>query len=102
VNAARVGDQVVKGVLENVAQSLAWVICHANALFSPEKVILAGPLTELGDLFLLPLKKSVEQFCAEFGHRIPLIEDSELGSFNGALGAAALALHEWKPNRERK
>jgi N-acetylglucosamine repressor len=99
VVAARHGDETVRRVLENVAQSLAWIICHANTLVSPEKIILAGPLAELGDLFLAPLGKTVERFCSEFGHRIPAISKSELGTFNGALGAAALALHEWKPVR---
>jgi glucokinase len=99
VEAVRSGDEAVCCVLESVAQSLAWVLCHANTMFSPEKIILAGPLTELGDLFLKPLTKTVQRFCAEFDHRVPAIVNSELGNFNGALGAAALALHEWTPVR---
>jgi predicted NBD/HSP70 family sugar kinase len=99
VEAARAGDATVCCVLESVAQSLAWILCHANTMFSPEKIILAGPLTQLGDLFLEPLTKTAQRFCAEFDHRVPVIVNSELGSFNGALGAAALALHEWTPVR---
>lgn len=29
-----------------------------------------------------------------------LVANSTMGEFNGALGAAALAVHEWKPARE--
>jgi hypothetical protein len=29
----------------------------------------------------------------------PLIVNSTMGEYSGALGAAALAVHEWKPAR---
>jgi N-acetylglucosamine repressor len=99
VAAARAGDSLVTGVLKNVAQTLGWVVCQVNGLFNPQKIILAGPLVELGDTFLLPLQQAVDAFCAELHQEAPQVVDSELGSFNGALGAAALALHEWKPKR---
>ena len=93
------GDPFVSGVLANVAQTLGWVCCQLNALFNPQKIILAGPLVSLGGAFLRPLQEAVNEFCAETGQAAPVIVDSELGMFNGALGAAALALHEWKPKR---
>jgi hypothetical protein len=31
--------------------------------------------------------------------RVPEIVNSTMGEFSGALGAAALAVHEWKPVR---
>jgi hypothetical protein len=53
----------------------------------------------LGAAFLNPLQNAVNEFCAETSQPAPVIVYSELGSFNGALGAAALALHKWKPAR---
>jgi N-acetylglucosamine repressor len=97
--AAQSGDAVVGGVLERVAQTLGWAACQINALFNPEKIILAGPLVTLGRRFLDPLQSAVRAFCSELHQEAPLVVDSELGDFNGALGAAALALHEWKPKR---
>lgn len=97
--AARQGDELVGGVLASVAQTLAWVVCGINALFNPQKIILAGSLVTLGDALLGPLRQAVRQFCPQALQQPPIVVNSELGDFNGALGAAALALHEWKPKR---
>ena len=87
------------GVLEGIAQTLGWVVCQIDALFNPQKIILGGSLVALGDHLLSPLQKAVRQFCSGLNQEPPVVVNSELGSFNGALGAAALALHEWKPKR---
>ncbi len=97
--AARSGDESVSRVLDRVGQTLGWVACQIDAAFNPEKIILAGPLVTLGDALLKPLRKAVAGFCAQPHQAPPVVVDSDLGSFNGALGAAALALHEWKPKR---
>jgi N-acetylglucosamine repressor len=99
VYAAAKGDPFVKSVLADVAQTLGWVCCQLNGLFNPPKIILAGPLVSLGESFLNPVQSAANEFCAETSHAAPVIVDSELGIFNGALGAAALALHKWKPTR---
>jgi N-acetylglucosamine repressor len=97
--AAADGNEVVCRVVENVAQTLGWVVCQIDAVFNPQKVILAGSLVALGDALLKPLRKAVELFSSELQQEPPLVVNSQLGEFNGALGAAALALHEWKPKR---
>jgi hypothetical protein len=33
---------------------------------------------------------------------MPSLVVSDLGEFNGALGAAALAVHEWKPAAKKR
>jgi N-acetylglucosamine repressor len=93
------GDETVCRVVENVAQTLGWVVCQIDAVFNPQKVILAGSLVALGDTLLNPLRTAVERFSSELQQEPPVVVNSELGEFNGALGAAALALHEWKPKR---
>jgi len=93
------GNKLIVEVIENVAQTLGWVVCQIDAVFNPEKVILAGSLVALGDTLLRPLRKAVERFSSELQQDLPVVVNSELGEFNGALGAAALALHEWKPKR---
>jgi glucokinase len=97
--AAMDGNEVVCRVVENVAQTLGWVVCQIDAVFNPQKVILAGSLVALGDTLLNPLRKALEYFSSEPQQEPPVVVNSELGEFNGALGAAALALHEWKPKR---
>lgn len=97
--AARLGDELVCAVLRQVAQTLGWVVCQLNVVFNPQKIILAGPLVTLGDAFLGPLQRAINGLSAELHQDAPIVACSELGSFNGAVGAAALALHEWKPKR---
>jgi predicted NBD/HSP70 family sugar kinase len=99
VYAAAKNDPLVTGVLAGVARTLGWVCCQLNALFNPPKIILAGPLIGLGATFLAPLQQAVNEFCSETNQTAPVMVGSELGNYNGALGAAALALHNWKPTR---
>ena len=93
------GNELVCRVVEDVAQTLGWVVCHIDDLFNPQKVIMTGSLVALGDALLKPLRKAVERFASEPQQELPIVVNSQLGEFNGALGAAALALHEWKPKR---
>jgi N-acetylglucosamine repressor len=97
--AARLGDEMVCNILNGVAQTLGWVTCQLDVVFNPQRIILAGPLVTLGEAFLGPFQQSIKKFCFELHQEAPIVVESELGSFNGALGAAALALHEWKPKR---
>ena len=99
IYAAGKGDPLVSEVLADVARTLGWVCCQFNAMFNPPKIILAGPLVDLGPAFLESLQLVVNEFCSATGQTVPMVVGSELGNFNGALGAAALALHNWKPTR---
>lgn len=95
--AVRAGDAFAGSLIRSLASVHGWVVCQLCALFDPQKIILTGPLTELGDLFLNPVREA----AAQWGGAKPTVEitGSALGTYNGALGAAALALHQWKPKR---
>ncbi len=95
LQAALAGDPVVLGFLDRVADSFGLALNQLNCAFNPEKIILAGALTVFGEVFLRRLEKSLKVFALPSG--APLVVDSQLGTFNGAIGAAALAVHEWKP-----
>ena len=95
MHAALAGDKVVLGFLDRVAQSFGLVLNQLNCAFNPEKIILAGAFTAFGERFLQPLEQSLNAFAPPCG--APIVVNSQLGSFNGAIGAAALAVHEWKP-----
>jgi glucokinase len=66
---------------------------------NPEEVIVAGPLAELGALFLDPIRASVEKWTPRRHAKAPQIVTSQLGEYVGALGAAAMAVHQWRPAR---
>jgi N-acetylglucosamine repressor len=99
VPAVQEQDPLVSRVLDQAAESQAWAISGMNFLFNPAKIILAGPLTALGDSYIQMLTSKTLKLLPEGYQSPPVIVDSTLGKFNGALGAAALALHQWKPAR---
>lgn len=94
--AAYAGNLRVLHVLECAANVQAWAIHQLQLLFDPQRIILVGPLAELGPVFLDPLVESVRRFSPDTQ---PEIVNSTLGQFSGAFGAAALALQQWKPAR---
>lgn len=95
VMAAKAGDREVLGALDRAAQAFGLTLNQLNCAFNPEIIVLAGMLTEFGDVFLNRLKQELAGFAPVAGP--PKVVNSTLGRFNGALGAAALAVHEWKP-----
>lgn len=95
VLAAHAGDREVLAVLDGAAQTFGLALNQLSCAFNPELVIMAGGFTAFGDLFLEPLNKHLAAFAPLAGP--PKVVNSTLGTFNGALGAAALAVHEWKP-----
>jgi glucokinase len=94
--AAEAGQRKVLHVLERAADFHGWAIHQLQLLFDPRRVILVGPLAELGSAFLDPLSEAVRRHSPEVQ---PEVVNSTLGEFSGAFGAAALALHQWKPAR---
>jgi predicted NBD/HSP70 family sugar kinase len=86
-------------IIETSADMLGRAVSQLIFALNPSKVILAGPLTLLGDSVLHPLRASVKAALRNYETDIPMILNSTMGEFNGALGAAALAVHQWKPAR---
>ena len=93
-SAAEAGDRKILAVLARAAAVHGWAIHQLQTLFDPRRIILVGPLAELGAAFLDPLTEAARHHSAE---PPPEIVNSALGQFSGAFGAAALALHQWKP-----
>jgi N-acetylglucosamine repressor len=89
---------ISNGSFAPAARTLGMVLSQMNLAFNPEKIILAGTITGFGDSFLKQLKQNVTEFSQS--PDFPEIVNSSLGDFNGALGAAALAVHQWKPVRK--
>lgn len=97
LQAARQGDAWTTSLVREVARAHGWVVHQLKELFDPEKIIFSGPLTGLGELFLEPVREAARELA---GRDLNLeIMNSALGEYSGAIGAAALALHQWKPKR---
>ncbi len=95
--AVRDSDEFASSLMSAVGRVHGWVAHQLDQLFDPEKIIFAGPLADLGDPFLATVRETAHQL-GDAGHE-PAIASSTLGRYNGAVGAAALALHQWKPRR---
>ncbi len=84
---------------------LADIACvHGNTvaslaqLLNPEKVILTGPLSEIGDSYLDLVNQAAQAALKDIPLTSPPIQLSNLGLYSGAIGASALALQHWVPN----
>ncbi len=97
VRAASQCDILTMQVIEVAAHFLGWAVSQLALALAPSRVILAGPLTLLGDTLLRPLRTKAQEILKSTGVEPPLIINSTMGEYSGALGAAALAVHEWKP-----
>lgn len=93
--AARDGDETIAKLLRRVSCTLGLVVSQLHRAFNPDKIVLAGAFPAFGGAFLEQVKGSFHQFSRT--DDLPPLVVSDLGEFNGALGAAALAVHEWKP-----
>lgn len=75
-------------------EAIGRAIANAHLLLDLEKVILTGGITALGETFLGPIKAAYEAACpVEYRQGLD-IRLGELGSYAGAVGAAALWLEE--------
>ncbi|HSJ01038.1 MAG: ROK family protein [Verrucomicrobium sp.] len=96
LGAVKNGDAHALVAVREVAAVHGWAIAQMVQLIDPEIVVLAGPLTALGDLYLDPVRNFALQFESDYHPSVPILI-SELGEFAGAVGAAALALEKWRP-----
>jgi predicted NBD/HSP70 family sugar kinase len=92
-------DAVALKLLGDATDRLGMFLAQVHLLLNPERIILAGRLPELGDVVLEPLRRTVTAAVPAFVARKPELLVTELGEYGGAIGAAALAVHEWQPAR---
>ncbi|HEY1788333.1 MAG TPA: ROK family transcriptional regulator [Verrucomicrobiae bacterium] len=97
LDAAKQRDHLTLEIIGVAAETLGWAVSELSYALNPSRVILAGPLTLLGETMLQPLRECAQELLQESGADVPAIVNSTMGEYSGALGAAALAVHEWKP-----
>lgn len=94
-------DRLTIQIIEVAAEVLGWAVGELALALNPSQVILAGPLTLLGDVMLNPIRKCAGEVLKTSEVAVPAIVNSTMGEYSGALGAAALAVDKWKPLRRR-
>ena len=96
-DAAEANDALVVNVLRTAAVEVARSISQMILLVDPQRVILCGPLASLRETYVVPLCEAVDRFIPPERSSCEVVA-SELGEFVGALGAAALPAHQWRPH----
>lgn len=84
--------------LSDIAKVHGKTISNLAQLLNPEKVILTGPLSEIGDHYLDQVKSASATALQGIPLSPPAIQLSKLGLYSGAMGASALALQHWAPD----
>jgi len=92
IEAARAGDGLARGVLEEAGRYLGIGIANAVNLLDPELVVVGGATMKAGSLILEPARRTFERrVLSEMARRVRIVE-GELGDDAGAIGAASLVL----------
>ncbi len=92
VKAVEEKDKLVINELKRAAKNTGIAVGSLLNLFSPEKVIIGGGLTEaLEDLFLPIIRETAQKNCFSIMYENCEIVPAALGDDSGILGAAAIA-----------
>jgi N-acetylglucosamine repressor len=83
-------------MVQRAARIHGWVVHQLATLFDPQRLIIAGPLVEHA-AYLSSLRGAATDFGGSA--LAASLTPSMLGPYYGALGAAALAFQQWKPQR---
>lgn len=89
-------DPIAKEIWEKSIKALAVGIASISNILSPEKVILAGGITNAGDVLMRPLRTFMDQYEWRAGGNQIKIELATFSDKAGAIGAAAYALSNIK------
>lgn len=93
------GDKIALKLIGDATNRLGLFLVQVDLLLNPQRIILAGRLPELGGVVLAPLREALKSSRTSYHAGTADLIVTELGEFGGALGAAAMAVHEWKPAR---
>lgn len=90
--AAREGDPAALECYERLGEALGRGLADLAAVLDPEVIVLAGGLTEAGDILLAPVTKAFDQYLTARARRpqIPVLISAS-GQDAGLVGAADLA-----------
>jgi glucokinase len=91
--AARQGDQAAIDILDRAGTYLGIAVSNVIGVVSPQKVIFAGGVSQIGDVLLAPVKRTVRTHL----HVVPVDQidfvQAALGNEAGLIGAALWAEH---------
>ena len=99
--AALRGDAASLEIIERAGHHLGLGLAGLLNCFNPQLLILGGGLLGLGDLYLEPALRAAREGAFEQIVADVTITEAKLGERAGALGGAALLLHQGLPQSAR-
>jgi glucokinase len=99
LEAANGGDILAQQLWREASQSLAIAIAGAASLLDLDRVVIGGGLIQAGDFLFGPLRHAWSKYARLSFTRDLQIVPAALGQGSGVIGAAALALTEFGPDR---
>jgi N-acetylglucosamine repressor len=100
VTAATEGDDVLCDRLELLGTHLGMLTANLANLFAPESIILAGEVPRCCDIVYGAMERAFRKFTLPQILEITCLDNSSLGKFAGALGAAYLGFARRYPEEE--
>jgi predicted NBD/HSP70 family sugar kinase len=86
-------DEAAILAVRRAGHYLGVLIQNLWTCFNPARIVLGGPLCELGATILDAARSCLERYAADCGLQLPEIKLSRFGSRSVAVGAAALVKH---------
>ncbi|MDR3572800.1 MAG: ROK family protein [Anaerolineaceae bacterium] len=94
--AAKLGDNVAKGIYEQVGQWLGVAISNTIVSFGPKKVVISGGVAAAGDILFEPIRQTVRQRVRVMPVEQVEILAATLGPNAGVIGSAMWAAQNLK------
>jgi glucokinase-like ROK family protein len=95
IEAAGKGDSLAIEVIQEAARYLGIAIANLINLFNPSMVIIGGEVSELDDLFLDPVRETIQRRAFSIPQAAVEVVPSSLGSRAAAIGAATLVIDQF-------
>ncbi|WP_166373169.1 ROK family transcriptional regulator [Psychromonas sp. SA13A] len=93
--AANMGDSVSFEILQRSARAIGSIMAHQINFNNPSLVILAGPLTKLGDKYLSTIRQVILEKAMPLMTVDLEIKTSQLDDMQGLIGTCLLAQSEY-------
>lgn len=90
IEATQSDDVLSIDLITGVGEKLGRGISVLINLFNPELVVIGGPLSEVGDYLMLPIRTALNKYSLRLVTRDTTLRLSTLGDTAGILGAALL------------
>ncbi|HSW05979.1 ROK family transcriptional regulator [Aquabacterium sp.] len=92
------GDAPTLKAINKAGSYLGMLLQNLAAAYDPARIVLGGAVVELGDAFLKPALKTLNDYAAAANLEPPLVQTSRFGADAVAVGAAALVRHRLTRN----